>query len=83
MIPVFTCNPQELVEGSIVIALNDETPHDDIRAFCDYVGISSEYFFEVAERFRNHDIWSRRDGVWVIDDFLVPDFPWDRVPAGA
>jgi N-acetyl sugar amidotransferase len=61
----------------------DETPHDDIKAFCDYVGISSEYFFEVAERFRNHDIWSRRDGVWVIDDFLVPDFPWDRVPAGA
>ena len=61
----------------------DETPHADIEAFCDYVEISPEYFFEVAERFRNHDIWSRRDGVWVIDDFLVPNFPWDRVPAGA
>ncbi len=60
----------------------DETPHADIEAFCDYVGISTKHFFEVAERFRNPDIWSRRDGVWVIDDFLVPDFPWDRIPAG-
>lgn len=61
----------------------DETPHADIEAFCDYVEIQIERFFELAERFRNRDIWSRRDGVWVIDDFLVPDFPWDRVPAGA
>ena len=61
----------------------DETPHADIEAFCDYVGISTEQFFELAERFRNQEIWSRRDGVWVIDDFLVEDFPWDRIPAGA
>jgi len=61
----------------------DETPHADIEAFCDYVGISTEQFFELAERFRNREIWSRRDGVWVIEDFLVEDFPWDRVPAGA
>jgi N-acetyl sugar amidotransferase len=61
----------------------DETPHADIEAFCDYVGISTEHFFELAERFRNPEIWSRRDGVWVIDDFLVEDFPWDKVPAGA
>ena len=61
----------------------DETPHDDIRAFCDYVGISTNEFFELIERFRDRDIWTRRDGVWIIEDFLIPDFPWGRVPAGA
>jgi N-acetyl sugar amidotransferase len=67
----------------IIRARGDETPHADIEAFCEYVAITPERFFEVAERFRDPDIWSRRDGVWVIDDFLVPDFPWDIVPAGA
>ncbi|NJL56506.1 N-acetyl sugar amidotransferase, partial [bacterium] len=31
----------------------DETPHEDIAKFCDFVGISAAHFFEIAERFRN------------------------------
>ena len=58
----------------------DETPWDDIRCFCDYLGISRRDYFAVLERFRNPDIWSRRDGKWVIDGFLVPDFPWSEDP---
>ena len=54
----------------------DETPLDDIDSFCDYVGISRERFFEIVERFRNHEIWSRRNGSWVIEDFIVPDWRW-------
>ena len=57
-------------------AAGDQTPHDDIRALCDYVGIPEERFFAIAERFRDTEIWTRRDGVWQIDDFLVPDYPW-------
>lgn len=54
----------------------DETPHDDIEKFCAFTGITKERFFQVAERFRNHDIWSQSDGVWRIKEFLIPDWSW-------
>lgn len=54
----------------------DETPDGDIDALCAYLGIERDRFFEIVEPFRNLSIWSRRDGVWRIDDFLVPDWPW-------
>lgn len=54
----------------------DETPHEDIANFCDWLGITKERFFEVAERFRDQRVWSRRDGKWMIEDFIVPDWNW-------
>jgi hypothetical protein len=54
----------------------DPTPHDDIAAYCRYLEIPADRFAEISERFRNRDIWTRRDGVWMIDDFLVPDWEW-------
>jgi hypothetical protein len=54
----------------------DETPREDIAEFCRFIGITDEHFFEIAERFRNPDIWTRRDGKWTIDGFLVPDWNW-------
>ncbi len=63
--------------------LGDETPWDDIRLFCDYLGIDQAEYFGILEGFRNEAIWSKRDGLWVIDDFLVPDFPWPKeIPDG-
>ncbi len=62
----------------------DETPHEAIQHLCRYLGISREGFFEIAERFRNDEIWSRRNGVWEIEGFLIPDWPWQGAasPAG-
>jgi N-acetyl sugar amidotransferase len=54
----------------------DETPREDIARFCAFVGISEAHFFEVCERFRDRAIWTRRDGKWMIDGFLVPDWKW-------
>jgi N-acetyl sugar amidotransferase len=54
----------------------DETPHEDIAKFCAWVGITRERFFEIAETFRNRDVWTRRGDTWVIEDFLVPDWAW-------
>ena len=54
----------------------DETPHADITAFCRWAGITEDRFFEIAETFRNPDVWTRRDGAWVIDDFLIEDWRW-------
>jgi N-acetyl sugar amidotransferase len=55
----------------------DETPWPDIDAFCTYLGITNAAYFAVLERFRNRELWARRDdGVWIIDGFLVPDYEW-------
>jgi N-acetyl sugar amidotransferase len=54
----------------------DETPHEDIARFCDFVGITRERFFGIIEKFRNRDVWTLRDGRWMIDGFLLPDWSW-------
>ena len=61
---------------AVLRARGDETPHEDIARFCAFVGISRERFFEIIEKFRNREVWSRRGGKWVIEDFLIPDWRW-------
>lgn len=57
-------------------ALGDETPQRDIRRFADYLGIGVDEYFAICERFRNRDVWQRRDGRWQIDGFLLRDWNW-------
>jgi N-acetyl sugar amidotransferase len=54
----------------------DDTPHDDIEAFCRFTGISVGRFYEILEPFRNLAIWKRVDGVWRIPEFLISDWEW-------
>jgi hypothetical protein len=54
----------------------DETPHDDIAKFCTFTGITAQHFFEISERFRNLDIWTRENGSWIIKEFLISDWRW-------
>lgn len=56
--------------------IGDETPYDAIEQFCQYVDISIDRFFEIAEVFRNESLWKNRKGSWVIDDFILSDFDW-------
>lgn len=56
--------------------LGEQRPDGAIDAFCDHVGITRQHFFEVVERFRNPEVWTRENGVWVIRDFLVPNWSW-------
>ncbi len=35
-----------------------------IKAFCGYIGISEETFWDVAESYRNHDIFEQANGAW-------------------
>lgn len=62
---------------AIIRAKGDQTPHGDIAKFCAFAGITKRRFFEIAERFRNHAIWSSKDGIWVIRDFLISDWAWE------
>lgn len=57
-------------------SVGDETPHADIESFCRWQGISTQHFFDVAEKFRNPEIWKKRNGAWMIEDFLIPDWAW-------
>lgn len=55
----------------------DETPHADIERFCAYTGRPREWWDATVERFRNEDVWMRRDdGTWVIEGFIVDDWEW-------
>jgi hypothetical protein len=54
----------------------EEKPVMDIRKFCIFMGISETRFFDIAESYRNRDIWSREGSVWKIRDFLIPDWEW-------
>jgi N-acetyl sugar amidotransferase len=61
---------------AIIRNRGEQRPSDDIAKFCEFVGISETHFDEIAETFRNPCIWSRRDGVAVIEGFIVPDWKW-------
>lgn len=61
----------------------DETPEGDIAELCEWLGIGTGRFYEIAETFRDHDVWSKREGRWVIEDFLIPDWRWDAAPSPA
>jgi hypothetical protein len=60
----------------IIRERGDQTPYEDIAKFCKFLAITEEHFFEVIERFRNLDIWVKRNGKWSIKDFLIPDWSW-------
>ncbi len=56
--------------------LGPQVPTADIEGFCAFVDRPTTWFWAVAERFRNKHIWHRRNATWVIDDFIIPDWPW-------
>ena len=56
--------------------IGDDAPKEDIRKFCDFVGITEDRFYSICENFRNHDIWSNESGVWKINDFLISNWNW-------
>ena len=52
-------------------------PIEDIQRFCRFAGRDESWFWEVAERFRNREIWQLDgDGIWRIPEFLLSDWPW-------
>lgn len=61
----------------IIREKGDQTPHTDIEKFCHFSRISAQQFWEIAETFRNRNIWQRRaDGVHAISEFLVENWRW-------
>lgn len=56
-------------------------PKEYIEAFCKQIDISFEHFWEIAERFRNKDIWKQDDnGQWYLEGWIGGDRVPDRFP---
>lgn len=54
-------------------------PSDAIRAFCDFVNLTTDDFWRVVESHRNKDIWKKnKDGHWEIMNFLVRNWNWNE-----
>ena len=45
-------------------------PKGDIKKFCNYIGISTNFFFRTCEKFRNKNIWSKVNGKWTLINTL-------------
>lgn len=60
----------------IVKEYGDQTPYGDIEKFCEFIDISVDHFFSICETFRHPSIWAKRDGTWMIENFLIPDRRW-------
>lgn len=54
----------------------EQRPVGDIEKFCTFLNITQARFDDIAETFRNPNVWTRRDGRWVIDGFLISDWVW-------
>ena len=61
---------------NIIREWGDQTPYDDIKKLCEFLQILEKHFWEIAETFRNMDIWSLENGKWVLKDFIIDDWEW-------
>ena len=49
----------------------------EIQKFCKYIDISAQEFFNIAESFRDPNIWQKdKNGKFYIENFLIEDFRW-------
>jgi N-acetyl sugar amidotransferase len=53
-------------------------PEQDIENFCNLLSISKENFFQIIEKFRNKKIWTKKNNLWKIENFIVPHFGWSK-----
>jgi hypothetical protein len=62
----------------VVRRMGAQMPRGDIEKLCRFLQITVAHFHEIAGTFRNTSIWTRQNGRWRIDDFLISDWDWDE-----
>lgn len=63
--------------------LGDQRPTADIATCCEFMGLPLSEFEDLEETFRDHTIWTRRNGHWVIDGFPIEGWNWPVAPMDA
>lgn len=61
----------------ILAKTGNEYPAEAIYKFCKWSGVSVREFNKIAETFINKNIWSKKNEVWEIKDFLLQECEWD------
>lgn len=61
---------------NIIAKTGPQVPYGDIRELCLFLNIPLKHFHEIEEKFRNRKIWLRKNGKWIIKDFIVPSWEW-------
>jgi len=54
-------------EGIEMVKKYDHVVSDDVHYWLEYVGISEEEFWQVADSFRDPKVWSIKNGEWIKD----------------
>lgn len=54
----------------------EQVPHEDVEHLCEFLRISKEEFWKIAETFRNPAIWSKQNGKNVIEGFITDNWQW-------
>ena len=60
----------------IIRQTGNEHPQEAIDKFCQWASIHPEDFFQIAESFRNPQIWTKEYDTWKIKSFLIPEWSW-------
>ena len=63
----------------IVKNIGIQRPDSDIKKFCKFIEITEENFYEIIEKFRNKNIWHKKEGQWSIPNFLINDWNWNEI----
>ena len=56
---------------NIIKKASFKPPLSDIKKFCKFVNISIKDFFRISEKFRNKEIWIKKNGKWKIKNFII------------
>ncbi len=63
-------------EGIQKVRQYDSVVSDDLYHWLEYVGMSEEEFWAIADTFRDPRVWRKEDGAWVKDNI------WDEIKNG-
>tara|TARA_B100000579_G_scaffold438030_1_gene471097 strand:- start:5030 stop:6148 length:1119 start_codon:yes stop_codon:yes gene_type:complete len=53
-------------------------PKADIKKLCNYLGIEDKRFYKLAEKFRNKNIWKKKNKKWFIQNFIKKQWEWNE-----
>ena len=51
-------------------------PKSDIKKFCKYTNITNKEFIKIIEKFRNKQIWKKRNSKWQLKNFIIKNYVW-------
>ncbi|HLB41789.1 MAG TPA: N-acetyl sugar amidotransferase [Gammaproteobacteria bacterium] len=62
----------------IIRNLGNEYPREAIQKFCQWAELTEVSFLEIANSFRNENIWVQAASEWEIKNFLINDWEWKQ-----